>query len=163
VRFLEIKESKVLLTTFGNRVQSAGYACLSHCWGSGADIVKTLEDNFQTHSTVGIEIGALPATFRDATEICQKLHINYLWIDSLCIIQDSDNDWQMQAASMADIYENSYITIAASGAKDSTEGCFREINEHHRGQALPDFPGVYVRHQLNEPPRKWPLLKRGWV
>jgi hypothetical protein len=151
-----------LLTTHGNRVQSAGYACLSHCWGSGADIVKTLQDNFQTHSTVGVEIDALPATFRDAVEICRKLHITFLWIDSLCIVQDIDDDWRRQAASMADIYENSHITIAASAAKSPTEGCFRERDEFSAGQALPAYPGVYVRRSPDDA-YDWPLLKRGWV
>jgi hypothetical protein len=162
VRFLEIKETMIMLTTRTNRAQSEGYACLSHCWGSGTDIVKTLQDNFQTHSTVGVEIDALPATFRDAVEICRKLHITYLWIDSLCIIQDNNDDWRIQAASMADIYENSRITIAASAAKNPTEGCFREIDGCYVGQAIPAYRGLYVRRELRGIDHL-PLLARGWV
>jgi hypothetical protein len=162
VRFLEIKKNTVLLTTRTDMALSAGYACLSHCWGSGADIVKTLGDNLQTHLSEGIRIDVLPATFKDAVEICRRLHIAFLWIDSLCIIQDNEDDWRMQAASMADIYENSRITIAASAAKDSTEGCFRGIDEFHAGHALPAHPGVYVRRELDDI-HQWPLLQRGWV
>lgn len=67
---------------------------------------------------------SLPKTFRDAIRIAQKLQIPYLWIDCMCIIQNDDKDWQQEAASMADIYRNAYLTFAAASSSDSNGGCF---------------------------------------
>jgi hypothetical protein len=46
--------------------------------------------------------------------ISRLLGLQYLWIDSLCIVQDDAVDWQVESSKMAVIYENSYITIAAN-------------------------------------------------
>ena len=67
----------------------------------------------------------LSKTFQDAFRVCQELGIKYLWIDALCIFQDSDEDWQREAACMGHVYENSICNIAATGASNSDEGCFR--------------------------------------
>lgn len=69
-------------------LHTANYACLSHCWGSDAKIVKTLNSNLRSHLTTGIEVDLLPKTSKEAVKICQRLSVVHLWIDSLCIIQD---------------------------------------------------------------------------
>ncbi|KAF7885879.1 uncharacterized protein EAF02_004388 [Botrytis sinoallii] len=98
------------------------YAALSHCWGSHRAIVLTSENVGQLMREISREV--LPKTFKDAINITKKLGIDYLWIDSLCIIQNDDSDWQKESALMSSIYGGSVITIAASSARDSTEGCF---------------------------------------
>ncbi|RSM05408.1 hypothetical protein CDV31_009560 [Fusarium ambrosium] len=70
----------------------------------------------------------LPRTFRDALNITRPLGIRYLWIDSLCIIQDDPEDWQAEAVQN-DTYLGSANNIAASDALDSTQGCFPEEND----------------------------------
>ncbi|KAL9032058.1 MAG: hypothetical protein Q9214_008126, partial [Letrouitia sp. 1 TL-2023] len=72
----------------------------------------------------------LPKTFRDAIQVTRKLHIRWLWIDSLCIIQDSPEDWETQAAQMCMVYRNAHLTIAASSASNSSIGCFTTRNGH---------------------------------
>lgn len=62
----------------------------------------------------------------DATTTTQALGMHYIWIDSLCIVQDDLNDWQEEAANMAAIYEFAVITIAASWGADSGSGCFHD-------------------------------------
>ncbi|KAF2869208.1 heterokaryon incompatibility protein-domain-containing protein [Massariosphaeria phaeospora] len=57
--------------------------------------------------------------------ITRKLGVRYLWIDSLCIIQDCTSDWEKESPKMCDIYQNALFTISATHATDSTEGCFR--------------------------------------
>jgi Heterokaryon incompatibility protein (HET) len=52
------------------------------------------------------------------------LGIRYLWIDSLCIIQDSKEDWSYEASLMGQYYQNSAVTIAAVGAEDGNDGLF---------------------------------------
>ena len=66
----------------------------------------------------------LPKTFREAVEVCQSLDISYLWIDSICIIQDSPRDWQLQSRQMHSIYHDSALTLVALDAVDSTQGLF---------------------------------------
>ncbi len=71
-----------------------------------------------------IPLSQVPQTFQDAMLIAQRLGVRYIWIDSLCIIQDSEQDWQEQSALMAQVYFNSFCNIAAAHASDSRKGCF---------------------------------------
>ncbi|KAF2443207.1 HET-domain-containing protein [Karstenula rhodostoma CBS 690.94] len=99
------------------------YACLSHCWGSRQPLTTTTATRQQRKN--GIDWHELPKTFQEALSLCSMLGLSYLWIDSLCIIQDDDDDWASEASKMAEVYSNSYLTIAASASRDDTEGCFR--------------------------------------
>jgi hypothetical protein len=100
----------------------ARYATLSYCWG-GYITIKTTTDNLQRHM-VSLSASDLPRTFRDAIAVCKHLAISYLWIDSLCILQDSKTDWEIQSAMMDTIYHNSTVTLAAAGASDPSQGLF---------------------------------------
>ncbi|KAI8652412.1 HET domain-containing protein [Fusarium keratoplasticum] len=98
------------------------YAALSHCWGDVMPL-KTTKGTIDEFCR-GIDLSKFPQTFKDAIVACQKLQIRYLWIDSLCIVQDDEDDWAVQSPKMSDVYQNAYITIAAAAARNSTEGCF---------------------------------------
>jgi hypothetical protein len=98
------------------------YATLSHCWG-GATPTMTLTSNIE-QKMAGIPLADLPKTFREAVIICRVLAIPYLWIDSICIIQDSPTDWQIQSSKMHSIYHDSAITLAALDAANSSQGLF---------------------------------------
>ncbi|KAH7094332.1 heterokaryon incompatibility protein-domain-containing protein [Paraphoma chrysanthemicola] len=165
VRFLEIQDQRVLLR---EGIVPEKYACLSHCWGTGQEIYKTRDDTVSVHSKSGILTELLPTTFQDAVEACQRLAIRYLWIDSLCIIQDNTQDWNDQASNMADIYENAYITIAASQASDPTKGCFIENSLSIIGVPLLGHRDIYVRKEPDlvsslQDDSLWPLLSRAWA
>ncbi|KAK5659590.1 hypothetical protein OQA88_792 [Cercophora sp. LCS_1] len=89
------------------------YAALSHVWAaSKASIFKTFKTNLQTRRTQ-IQYNDMPKTFREAVDICIKLNIASLWIDSICIVQDDTTDWQTEASRMGSYYASAYITIAA--------------------------------------------------
>lgn len=75
-----------------------------------------------------IQIESLPPSFQDAVHITRRLGFKYLWIDSLCIIQDSPEDWAQESGQMASIYSNSVLTIAAEAARDDSIGIFRSAN-----------------------------------
>ncbi|KAH7392952.1 heterokaryon incompatibility protein-domain-containing protein [Pyrenochaeta sp. MPI-SDFR-AT-0127] len=147
----------------------AYYACLSHCWGSEQPLKTTLAPDTLSIHTKGIAWGELPKTFQEAIEITRKFEIRYLWIDSLCIIQDDEEDWQTQSAQMADIYRNSVITIAGSAASSSQQGLFRNADSEHIDHALSsidvleDFVKVRKRKPLSHVSTEHPLLQRGWV
>jgi hypothetical protein len=99
------------------------YACSSHCWGDPKDIITTTLTTLN-HFKLEVPWSKLSQTFRNAVDICQRLGINFLWIDSLCMIQDSDEDWKEESAKMADIYKNAFLAIAATASKDSSSGCY---------------------------------------
>lgn len=73
----------------------------------------------------GIDHCSLPRTFQDAIQVVQTFDINFLWIDALCILQDSREDWLTESARMADVYANSFLNIAATAAVDSQSGLFQ--------------------------------------
>jgi Heterokaryon incompatibility protein (HET) len=103
------------------------YIALSHCWGTptgpgGTIPLKTTLNNLESHQK-GILLRELPKTFRDAVDIARHLGQDYLWIDSLAIIQDSTEDWQSESAQMASIYENALLTIAATTSTNCEGGC----------------------------------------
>ncbi|KAH7309741.1 heterokaryon incompatibility protein-domain-containing protein [Stachybotrys elegans] len=100
----------------------ANYAALSHCWGAHR-LLTTVADNLEAHCRA-IKMSTLPKTFQDAIRIVKMLGLRYLWIDSLCIIQDDTEDWKRESIQMGRIYKDAKITVAASGAKDGSEGCF---------------------------------------
>ena len=82
-----------------------------------------LKDNISALSD-GISPEKLPKTFSDAIEINRKLGIEYLWIDSLCIVQDDEDDWRRETALMEHVYGGSYLNIAASSATSVHGGCW---------------------------------------
>ncbi|KAL8881084.1 MAG: hypothetical protein Q9198_001640 [Flavoplaca austrocitrina] len=101
------------------------YTTLSHCWGppSKGPLTTTLES--LPCRLDRINFNELPQTFKDAVNTTRRLGIPYLWIDSLCIIQDSPDDWAKEASRMADVYAGALCTLAAVSSQDSRGGFFR--------------------------------------
>lgn len=98
------------------------YVALSYCWGRTLQL-RTLKNNIDSHVKDGIQMDKLPKTIQDAIHVTRNLKIRYLWIDSLCIIQDSlDDDWPREAAKMPEIYKNAFATISAASANDCAQG-----------------------------------------
>ncbi|KAK8078493.1 hypothetical protein PG996_004663 [Apiospora saccharicola] len=125
------------------------------------------ENGFQTE----VPWDQLSKTFQDAVEICRRMDINYIWIDSLCIIQEGDDfaDWKEQSVEMGKIYANAFITIAATKSKNGTGGYYASRSLGHV-EAWPIEEGkIYVREQMPyfKPGKiglqQAPLLSRGWV
>ncbi|KAF5877808.1 putative het domain-containing protein [Botrytis fragariae] len=118
------------------------YTTLSHCWGS-AQFIKTNLDNYSAHAN-GIDLSTLPRTFRDVVLLTHRLNIQYIWIDSICIIQDDVADWERQSALMADIYSGSLLNIAAAHGRDSQTGLFNT----RFAQLHAEYPGSRVQKTI---------------
>jgi Heterokaryon incompatibility protein (HET) len=88
------------------------YMTLSHCWGSAR--ILTLRAETVDILMSGISVSHLPRTFREAIYLTKQMGANFLWIDSLCILQDSVGDWQQEASLMADVYRGRLCNIAAN-------------------------------------------------
>jgi hypothetical protein len=121
-RLLWFTGERIRLVHTADLATKPRYATLSHCWGN-RQFLKLLKGNLNTFIR-DVPRERLPKTFVDALEITTKLGLEYIWIDSLCIIQDDEKDWQLEAGRMSSVYGGSYINIAASSAKGANEGCF---------------------------------------
>lgn len=97
------------------------YIALSYCWGKTVQ-TKLLASNIGDFKTTGIQIATLPQTIQDGILASRKLGLKYLWIDSLCIIQDSATDKEKEIAGMASIYKNATIVISAAVSSDCGQG-----------------------------------------
>lgn len=130
-RLLSIARDPIQLVITKSWPNSPGYATLSHCWGEiGFQTLKSTNIEDLGH---GVPRRFLTKTFLDAVQITREVGLKYLWIDSLCIIQDSNQDWEAEASMMASVYGGSSLNIAASSAKDGTEGCFLKPQQHCGG------------------------------
>jgi hypothetical protein len=90
------------------------YTTLSYCWGGAQDSsLKTTNLQKYEDPLFGINIANLPKKLQDAILVTRRLGIRFLWVDSLCIVQDDPNDWKREAATMCHVYQNSHLTIAA--------------------------------------------------
>ena len=163
------------------------YTALSHCWGK-FPLLKLLK----RHGTGDVEFQweDLPQSFKDACTVTRYLNQKYIWIDSLCIVQDDADDWRREAAKMGSIYEGSYVTIAASDAAGSVDG-FLHPRFEANNFVVDDNKGRLIRfvardynlemhnskffHHGDTPDHEWlmrpvdmdhrfinPILLRGW-
>ncbi|KAH6716959.1 putative tol protein [Leptodontidium sp. MPI-SDFR-AT-0119] len=95
------------------------YAALSYCWGDPPHPFVTTADLIQDPSQR--DWSQLPATIQDAIRVTRALGLRYLWVDSLCIIQDDESDMMNQIQLMGMIYKNATVTIAAARSPDTPE------------------------------------------
>jgi hypothetical protein len=103
------------------------YVALSHCWGADTAVRCTTTRANEAERRRSIACGLLPKTFQDAILITRKLSFRYMWIDSLCIIQDDPSDWQHESSRMASVYQGAALTLAATDAEDGAGGCFLDV------------------------------------
>lgn len=165
-RLVQVDHPICLVAT--SSISPSRYAALSHCWG----VLKDTERFCAYKSNIKqlqefIDAESLPRTFRDAVTITRSLGLKYIWIDSLCIIQDDEDDWENESTKMEQVFSAAYLTIGVSSARSSLEGFLAErprrpcvrVQTKSAGviyacTAIDDF---YHDVELGE------LNKRGWV
>ncbi|KAL5591419.1 hypothetical protein FOVSG1_010308 [Fusarium oxysporum f. sp. vasinfectum] len=137
------------------------------------DLLPKIESNIESMATTGTPVKDLPATFRDAITVTNRLGLEYIWIDALCIIQLDAEDWSLHSVTMAKVYSYSAITLAAAASSDAHGGLFRERNPAGINGAKVNLK--WPSHELEgefylvstDPWEKAvansPLLKRAWV
>jgi hypothetical protein len=92
------------------------WTALSHCWGKSQPF-KLVRDNIDALKQ-SINVSDLPPTFRDAVTVCRQLGVQYLWVDSLCIIQGDEDDWIVEASKMGEVYGQAFLVICAASSPD---------------------------------------------
>ena len=119
--------SSVRLEDDPEKLAGVDYSTLSYCWGPDAQFLKLQRSNYSDLKR-GIPIADLPMTLQHSVILTRALGLRYIWIDALCIIQDSvgKQDWLEEAIKMSSVYGRSYINIAASSSPTADGGLFRE-------------------------------------
>ncbi|KAL9622297.1 MAG: hypothetical protein Q9160_003308 [Pyrenula sp. 1 TL-2023] len=155
--------------------QRGRYVALSYCWGispSDQQVVTTTE-NIESHLQ-RINVANLPQTIQDAITVTRRLALEYLWVDALCIVQDSDTDKVSEITIMGSIYSNAYLTISAANASGCGSG-FLKPSKPARFLGVPyRLPNgvidkVYLRLSIPEIPDAQRLFLsekihgRGWT
>ncbi|KAI1456987.1 heterokaryon incompatibility protein-domain-containing protein [Annulohypoxylon moriforme] len=152
------------------------YACLSHRWDETVRCHQATKQNLPRLLQF-LDIEQLPTNFRDAVSIASELNIQYLWIDSLCIIQEGDDgvDLVQELAKMGLIYWNAWLIISAISSPNSSDGCFimdkwpdlcfsvsNTLNESYLIGARVLDKGGKPQTDLDIE-NKYPLSTRGWA
>ncbi|KAI8957772.1 HET-domain-containing protein [Daldinia sp. FL1419] len=154
------------------------YACLSHYWGKPkkGDTPITLAIQSEASLKQGVPIDKFPMNYQDAIRFYRLLGIRYLWIEALCIIQDSAEDWTCESLEMASYYRYRTICLAATRSPDR-DGGSRPIKTRVEYQ-LPGVGGPRGRILVTEKPlgvphfwlaknfpydEYYPLLTRAWM
>ena len=162
------QEPKIYIT----KGEAAQYLVLSYCWGGPQPITLTLSTLLA--KTTRIEMSSLPQSLQDAVKVTRKLGLRYIWIDALCIIQDSTEDKNKELKRMAQIYQNGLLTISAASACTVSDGFLRPREAF--ATDIPPFALPYrspksgfeagslvVQESHNYDPRSEPINQRAWT
>ncbi|KAB2103048.1 hypothetical protein AG0111_0g8843 [Alternaria gaisen] len=128
--------------------------------------MQTTTQNLEQY-TVDLPWEELPKTFQDAIQFTYALGFRYLWIDSLCIIQNSIADWRHEGSKMSQIYTNASITLSATWATNPHQGCFVTPKAQYVSRtktfATSDHETYEIHCHEKLPELEAPLHERGWV
>jgi hypothetical protein len=145
-----------------NIIGDRTYACLSHRWDSSGRTIITEQGTYEKHRN-GLRFEDLDLAYQDTVHIMRQLAVRYLWIDSLCIIQDNIEDWEAESKTMAMVYNRALFTIARQCDSDTSLRCLPDLS--HRVSDLSISPPIYARPNIRHiwEGEIFPLSKRGWV
>jgi hypothetical protein len=165
-RVIDVRSSCIRLIETSNGFKG-NYIALSHCWGK-----LTNDQKFCTYAynienlKKEIPYQLLPKSFQDAIIITQALGIPYLWIDSLCIIQEDEEDWESEADKMENVFSFAYCTIAASSAASSLDGFLNKRKSKDCVKIQTSKGPLYLAEAIDDfhtDVEQSKLSRRGWV
>lgn len=166
-------ELRLIVTSELETASHLSYVALSHCWGGV--IPNCLSEENADSMKESIVAKTLPENFQHAISITRGIGVRYLWIDSLCIIQNSEDDKKRETQIMGQVYAKAICTISATASADSKGGCFFPVKRfigdcslRKQGEMslIVTFPGQapadYFQQEV-ENVREAPLTGRGWT
>ncbi|KAI0434409.1 heterokaryon incompatibility protein-domain-containing protein [Xylaria sp. FL1042] len=176
-RILEIQDSQEPRVRLVDRRDMVGeYACLSHRWCEATTEASLVKKNLEMYKSM-VPDHALYPLLKDAILVAGLAGLRFLWIDCLCIIQDDEEDWNIEAATMASVYENASLTIASSGCEGGHGLFYKSSQDNVTTVTMTGKEPVYIRPLMKHPVWKqgttesiefssdpdYPLMSRGWV
>lgn len=164
-----------LISTDGKEYSDCRYITLSYRWPEDFPIeAKSTRENIREQMR-GLNTSRLPQMFNDVFQVAIRTGISYVWIDSLCILQDDREDWSREAASMVHVYHYAEFTVAAAVPPTKPDiGLFRHRDPSDVLSAR--LPGLRTRQDDRYPGHEvmvmkpqeeatysdGPLFSRGW-
>lgn len=182
-RVLDVHDSKVRLECSVQDIPDFEYVTLSHMWGPDPTACLRLKQASLEEFKARIPEDQLPGKYLDAIRVARALGFRYIWIDSLCIIQDSSEDWEREAVKMASVYGRTSCNISYVCPPSSDRGqylrdprvdlpCKLQLSPPQTSKGVPDHaelvvqysPG-FIREYWSPTSHKeeWPILSRAWV
>ncbi|KAF4987850.1 hypothetical protein FDECE_15276, partial [Fusarium decemcellulare] len=149
-------------------VDIPAYACLSYCWGGPQKLVCT-SASFKPTQSWNIPSANLPSAFVDTFKVALQFGFLYIWIDSLCIIQDDEEDKDKEILQMPSIYKNASLTICASSSSSCYQGFLHPRTDYSELKLPLSIPGGQVgsirldSFSWQEPGAEEPLSFRAWA
>ena len=145
------------------------YATLSHCWGSAEDASVWRRTAVADNGVV--DIGRAPRILSDTIALLWALDIHYLWVDAICIDQDSQTEWLHESVKMGDIYHHGYLNISAIAFQNGNEGLFHNqpselkivLQHQHALGATPVLLAADPAIEWDRQVKGARLSERGWV
>ncbi|KAF2117951.1 heterokaryon incompatibility protein-domain-containing protein [Lophiotrema nucula] len=145
------------------------YITLSHCWGMN-EFIHLTDSNIDAFKQ-RVPTSEFPQTFQDTIVVARRLNIRYIWIDSLCIIQQqpSKADWRKESPQMGKVYANAFCNIAATASEDGTKGLFRARNPARafpaafNHESTKRMVAITLWDDWEKRVVESPLIRRGWV
>ncbi|RSL53882.1 hypothetical protein CEP51_014809 [Fusarium floridanum] len=128
-RLVQIMDDESLRLYETQPGERGAYIALSHCWGPREKLpIKTTKQTIPQHKAC-IPWDDLSAVFQDAVWLSRQLGVEYIWIDSLCIIQDDERDWEIESTKMARYYSGAHLTVAVETSPDGSVPFLRETDD----------------------------------
>lgn len=182
-RLLDLENSTRLrvVETASETPTESEYMTLSHRWSPQPSLLLCKDTKNELLSEQGFNTTRLPAAIQDAVTVCRRLGVRYIWVDTLCIVQDDQDlaDWKRESALMGKVYENSLLNLSALAAADTEHSFFadrdprvllRDARVHMRLRCdVLELGDVMNKYQLVETEfwstciNQAPLNKRSWV
>ncbi|RYP17925.1 hypothetical protein DL765_004244 [Monosporascus sp. GIB2] len=183
-RCIDLEQECLVLMRNAAPTADPRYAALSYMWGragSDEEFFKTLKANIAEREVPGFfareeSRRRLPATISDAMTVARRLGLRYLWVDSLCIVQDGSGEEKLDAIRKMDIvYGAAHVVIRAVGSLSAFAGIEGIVEGRGRGPAgdmrIVEQIASGVRlafrarlsHDLEDPATRLPYYTRGWT
>lgn len=174
-------ENTEMIKLIENSPKETPYAALSHRWTEETLKVRLVHNNHSERLSSGFPLEKFPPMMQDVIYLLRRLGIMHVWIDCMCIIQDDREDWRREAATMAAIYSDAELTVAATMAGEDLFS--RRDGKYHTQvdvddtdetviflrRSLPHFTWQDMEYdwfegdEFVDADREWPLLSRGWT
>ncbi|KAL1888552.1 hypothetical protein Sste5346_009508 [Sporothrix stenoceras] len=161
IRLINVQTRQIVPGTLNSE-----FVALSYVWGQNTQPLLTRARLTGYMAPGGLATAELPMTISDAMEFVNDLGLRYLWVDSLCIIQDDDVDKQKQLPQMAALYEAAELVIVAAAGRDASAGLVGYKTDRQPSQAVETIDGLtYITYQsgLHDVLRWTHWDRRGWT
>ncbi|KAM0519585.1 hypothetical protein ACHAPE_003764 [Trichoderma viride] len=161
-RLIDVQEQRIVDSTHSER-----YIALSYVWGLATPAVLTKDTLSRYSLKGGLQAIQLPQTIADCMQLVQSLGERYLWVDSLCIIQDDDDDKLEQLRTMDTVYRSATLVVVAAAGNDAHAGLcgvgHLKRSEWQRRETLCGLAHITAQPPLRETLKGTTWSLRGWT